>query len=564
MRADILTLIIIGVYFLAYKFYSKFLAKKIFGLDNNRKTPAHELRDDVDFLPSNKRVLFGHHFASIAGAAPIVGPCIAVYWGWVPALIWVVLGNIVMGAVHDMGILFLSVRHKAKSIASVTGSIISKKSKIALMFIILFLIWILGAAFAVVIARLFVTYPGSVIPVNIAIVLALIIGYLFYVRQTKLLIPSLVALFLLYASIPIGNDYPVDLMQILGWSENAALAFWVVFLMVYGFIASVLPVWVLLQPRDYINSHQLIVGLVILIAGIFVSQPVIVAPEFNLSPGDGPPWFPFLFVTIACGAISGAHGLIASGTTSKQINKETDIRPIGYGAMLIEGTIALLAVVAATAGFANAESWGKHYWCWANASKNGLQAFVNGSANFLTNLGIPEDLGAIFIAVIIISFAATTLDTAFRIQRFIIAEIGEELKVEVLSNRYIGAAIAVISVILLTFSGGWDNLSGAFTLWPIFGTSNQLLASLGLLVISIYLLNKSQEEGQTKSKKYLITLIPGIALIGLTIFSNSHSIWSFYNEGNMLLSGISLLLLCLQIFIIFDGFSHMKRLRSSK
>lgn len=553
MRADLLALIIIAVYFIGYKFYSKLFAEKIFKFDDNKKTPAHELNDGIDYVPTPKRILFGHHFASIAGAAPIVGPCIAVYWGWVPALIWVVLGNIVMGAVHDMGTLFLSVRHKAKSLANVTGSVINKKSKLLLLIVILFLIWIVSAAFAVIIARLFVTYPGSVLPINIAIVLALIIGYLFYVKKVPLLIPSITALVLLYASIPLGLKFPLDLT--LYMSEAYAIAAWVAFLMVYGFIASVLPVWVLLQPRDYINSHQLIVGLGILIIGIIVTKPVIVAPEFNLNPGDGPPWFPFLFITIACGAISGAHGLIASGTTSKQINLESDIRPVGYGAMLVEGTLALLAIIAATAGFSDSSSWHSHYHSWEYASKHGLDAFVHGAANFLANLGIANELGAVFIAVIVISFAATTLDTVFRIQRFIIAEIGEMIDQPILDNRYLGSAIAVISVIALTFSNGIENLNGAFTLWPLFGASNQLLAALGLMIIGIYLL-KEAKRSKTQNH-YLLILIPALFLIVLTIISNLISIQSFYEQSNYLLCGISLILLVLELLIIFEGYKSL-------
>ena len=235
--------------------------------------------------------------------------------------------------------------------------------------------------------------------------------------------------------------------------------------MLYGFAASVLPVWLLLQPRDYINSHQLILGLGILVLGIAVTKPEIVAPAINTNTGDAPNWFPYLFTVIACGAVSGAHGLIASGTTSKQIARESDIRPIAYGSMLLEGILGILAIIAATAGFKNVEAWQSHYHTWTHASKHGLDAFVEGSANFLANLSIPSEYGAVFISIIVISFASTTLDTIFRIQRFIIAEFGTELKIKILENRYLGSVIAVVSALALTFSGGSQNLTGAFTLW---------------------------------------------------------------------------------------------------
>lgn len=552
-RADILALIIIAIYLLGYLFYSRFLAQKVFKLNNENKSPAHELEDGIDFVPTRKHILFGHHFASIAGAAPIVGPCIAVYWGWVPALIWVVLGNIVMGAVHDMGSLLLSVRHKAKSIGSISGIVVNKRTKLLFLLVIFFLIWLVAAVFAVIIARLFVSYPGSVIPINIAIVLALIIGFIIYRTNIKILVPSLIALVLLYASIPLGLKYPIDLSQMLGFSEAGAISFWIIFLMVYGFIASVLPVWVLLQPRDYINSHQLIVGLGILLIGIFVTQPVIVAPMFNLEATDSPPWFPFLFVTIACGAVSGAHGLIASGTTSKQINKESDVRAIGYGSMLVEGTLALLAIIAATAGFASKNDWHLHYKSWAYSSKHGLDAFIEGSAQFLTSLNIPAELGAVFIAVIVISFAATTLDTTFRIQRFILAEIGEMLNVKALDNRYIASALAVVSVVLLVYSDGSSTGQGAFTLWPLFGSSNQLLAALTMMLISVYLYGFCKnKKNQALKWGYLLTLIPALFLTMMTIISNLLSTKTFIYDGKYMLAAVSMVMLALQTWITIE------------
>lgn len=559
MRADIVALIVISVYLLAYFFYSKLIANKVLCLDDSKITPAHKYQDGIDYIPARKHILFGHHFASIAGAAPIVGPCIAVYWGWVPALIWIVVGSIFMGAVHDMSVLYLSVKHKAQSIGSITGSILNKRSKLLFLILTFFLVWILSAAFAVIIARLFVNYPGTVIPINIAIILALVIGYLFYKKGFKPLVPSLIALFILYASIPVGVAYPIDLTQILGWDTSAAIAAWVIFLMIYGLVASVLPVWVLLQPRDYINSHQLIVGLGVLILGVFLTKPEIVAPAFNLEPGDSPPWFPYLFVTIACGAISGAHGLIASGTTSKQINKESDIRPIGYGSMLIEATLALLAILAATAGFADKADWQSHYHSWAYASKHGLDAFIHGAAGFLTHVGISTEIGSVFIAVIVISFAATTLDTTFRIQRFIITEIGESVDLKFTKNRYISTAIAVVTITMLIFIDGSTNVSGAFTLWPLFGTGNQLLAALSLIVLTVYLYKSSKKSKKGFKKRYLFIALPACVITVATLFSGIISAEHFYSEQNYLLTVISAIMLILQVWLTTEAINELKQ-----
>lgn len=485
MRADLIVLIVLILYLLGYFLYSQFLAEKIFKLDDSRKTPAHEVNDGEDFVPTRKSILFGHHFASIAGVAPIIGPCIAVYWGWLPALTWVVLGNIVMGAVHDMGVLFVSVRNKAGSLAEVAGGLLGKRSKLALLFIIVFLLWLVSAAFSVVIARLFISYPASVIPTGIASLLAVLMGFILYRWKIHALIPSLICLALLYASIPIGAKYPIEISAIFNIDPAIAVAIWVMALLLYAYVASVLPVWVLLQPRDYINSHQIIVGLGILVFGIFITKPEIVAPAINLDVEK--PWFPFLFITIACGAISGAHGLIASGTTARQINKESDIRAIGYGSMLLEGFLALLAVMAATAGFKDYDGWCLHYGSWAHASKHALDAFVNGCVGFLDVLGLDPSLSAAFIAVIIISFASTSLDTLFRIQRYMLEEISELTQIKPLANKYLGSLIAVISVSLLIYSDGFE-MEGAFKLWPLFGTTNQLMAALALLLVAVYLM----------------------------------------------------------------------------
>lgn len=543
MRADLLVALVFLIYLLGYFFYSSFLAKKIFKLDDSKRTPAHELEDGNDFLPTRKWILFGHHYASIAGVAPIIGPCIAVYWGWLPALTWVVLGNIFMGAVHDMGVLVMSVRNKAQSLAEIAGSFLSKKSKLSFLCIIVFLLWIVSAAFSVVIARLFVTYPSSVLPTIVASVLALIMGQVLYRLKLHPLIPSLISLTLLYASIPLGVKYPITL----GFEPGISTCVWVLILLLYAFVASVLPVWVLLQPRDYVNSHQIIVGLGILVAGIFLTKPEIVAPAINFEAERS--WFPFLFITVACGAISGAHGLVASGTTSKQINKESDIRPIAYGGMLLEGFLALLAVIAASAGFANYDGWCEHYGSWAHASRHGLDAFVQGAVSFLTHFHISPEIAAAFIAVIIISFASTSLDTLFRIQRYMLEEIAHLTNIKPLGNRYISSLIAIITVSMMVYSDGITKVDGAFTLWPLFGTTNQLVAALALMVLALFLIKLGSSNW--------VVLIPGFILTGLTVIANSYGVYNFFVEANYLLGSIAVVILILQLVIVQDILSRL-------
>jgi carbon starvation protein len=551
-------------FFLAYRFYSRHLSKYIFDSeDNGFTTPAHELRDDVDFVPAKKHVLFGHHFSSIAGAAPILGPAIAIMWGWLPAILWVVFGTVFMGAVHDFGSLVMSVKHKGASVGAITQKIIGTRSKILFLTIIFLLVFIVIAVFAFVIANLFVQYPGSVIPINFEILVAIIIGKWAYKKERNLLIPSIIALILLYVTVYIGFLYPVVLPE---WMciEGSQVMTWIVFLMVYGFVAAVLPVWTLLQPRDFINSHQLVVGLIVIYLGIFITQPEMDAPALNLKNAEVN-WFPFLFITIACGAISGFHALVASGTTSKQLNKLSDARPIGYGAMLGEASLALAATIAVAAGFENAEAWHVHYHSYAEASTMGakLGAFVDGTSSFLEVLGLnvmmendqglTQTLSAVFISVLVISFAATSLDTAVRIQRYILGEIGEVVRVKSLrDNRYVQSGLAVGFSFLLVLSG--EGGKGGLALWPLFGSTNQLLGSLTLLVLSVWLFQSKKNYWWTLAPMIFVTLMTFVA----TVFNMMH----YFTDGSHLLFLIAFLIAVCQIWIIIEGISAFRRKRS--
>ena len=353
-------------FFLGYRYYSKYISDRIFNLSDNFSTPAHKKKDDIDYVPTKKHILFGHHFTSIAGAAPIIGPCIAVFWGWLPAVLWVVLGTVVMGAVHDFGALTISLKEKGQSIANIASSVINKRIRIMFLCFVVCLTWLVLAVFAMAISKLFTLYPSSVLPVNIEIIIAIIMGYLIYKKKINSFFPSIIALCILYLFIYLGTLYQINL------NIHNPQNIWIILLFIYSGIASMLPVWLLLQPRDYINSHQLLVGLGLIYTSILIFKPEITAPALNLSSG-GPPIIPFLFVTIACGAISGFHGLVSSGTTSKQIDKPSDARMIGYGSMLGEGSLALATIIASVAGIAlvtNCEingvfhehlSWGAYY-----------------------------------------------------------------------------------------------------------------------------------------------------------------------------------------------------------
>ena len=552
MNSIYLVLFAFTSFFLGYKFYSQYISSKIFKLDNKNLTPAYQKQDNVDFIPTKKHILFGHHFTSIAGAAPIIGPCIAVFWGWLPALLWVVIGTVFMGAVHDFGALVVSLKEKGRSIADITSNVINKRTRVMFLCFVMFLTWLVLAVFAMAIAKLFTLYPASVLPVNIEIIIAITIGYLIYKKKINSFIPSIIALCLLYFFIYLGTLYPIKL------NTTNPQNTWIILLFIYSGIASMLPVWLLLQPRDYINSHQLIVGLGLIYASIFVFRPEVTAPALNLS-NNSPPIIPFLFVTIACGAISGFHGLVSSGTTSKQIDKASDARMIGYGSMLGEGSLALATIIASVAGIAlvtNCEvngvfhehlAWNDYYDTWEHAAKNKFMAFVLGGGALLEKLGFSVEVARTLISVLIISFAATTLDTATRIQRMIITELGNATNIKPLKNKIGATLLGVIPAYLLTLNGtGWK-------LWPVFGASNQMLAALTLMVLCIYFWKKR--------RNILPLVIPMLFIMFITIISLFIKTKEFFTTQNYLLLSINITLIILISWMITEGIIQIKKLK---
>ena len=547
MNAAVLALVVIGCFALAYRFYSRFLSERVFALDPAEPVPAVELEDGIDFVPTRLHVLWGHHYTSIAGAAPIVGPALAVIWGWVPALLWVVFGTIFMGAVHDFAALVISLRNRGRSIGEITGAVISPRAQTLFLLIIATLIWIVLAVFAFIIGTLFHSYPAAVFPINIQIVIAVALGWLVYRRQVGIFAPSIVGYVVLIVAILYGQDV-ADSWPVLG---EIAVETWVWLLLGYSFVASVLPVWLLLQPRDYLNSHQLITGISALLLGLIVLNPEIQAPAFNPNPVGAPPLVPFLFITIACGAISGFHGLVSSGTTSKQVACMTDARPIGYAGMLGEGTLGLLAVLATTAGFATAGEWHVHYASWDAASGLApkLEAFVNGGGRFVAELGLPHDTATTFIAVMVIAFAATSLDTGARILRLIIAELAGIYGVEPLRNRYAAAGLGIGAAALLAV--GQAGGKGGLILWPLFGTTNQLVAGVTLLVASIWL--------KRSGRPHLYTLIPMLLVGAATFAAMASEARGHFNAENWLLSGSSTLILVLDAWILVEGLRLLAR-----
>lgn len=570
MSSIVLVLIGLLVFYLGFRFYSKFIGNRIFKIhEDDQIMPSKALEDGIDYVPTKKHILFGHHFTSIAGAAPIIGPCVAAYWGWLPALLWILLGTIFMGAVHDFGALVTSVKEKGRSIADIASNTISKRTRLMFLSFVILLIWLILAVFAMVIADLFVAIPSSVIPINIEIIIAIIMGFLIYKKKIDILIPSLFALALLYFFVWVGTKVPIDLTTTMAVQDVKNL--WIIMLFIYSAIASLLPVWTLLQPRDFINSHQLFVGLGLLFLGIFIAQPVVDAPAIrSLSEPDVPGIFPLLFVTIACGAISGFHGLVASGTSSKQLEKLSDARVVGYGGMIGEGALALASTISAVAGIALVTNsnlpavgpvtdlnWNVYYDTWAHASENKAAAFVLGGGALIQTLGIPTIVANTLMAVLVISFAATTLDTATRIQRFILNEFGIATGVRALSNRYTATIVAIIPAILLAFWNVVEPDTGTmrqagWVLWPIFGASNQMLAGLTLMVLTLYYWQKK--------RPILPLLIPMFFVMGIAITALVVNAIQFYGQ-NSILFGLTIILLGLIIWMAYEGVNKVLEIR---
>lgn len=563
MNTLLLTVLALIGYVVAYRLYGKFLADRIFRISEKNKMPSHELNDGVDYVPTKKNIVFGHHFTTIAGLGPIVGPAIGIIWGWLPAFLWVFFGAIFMGAVHDFSVLVISARNKGKTIGDLTGSIIGSSTRIAFQFLIQFLLLIVLSLFAIIVATLFVNYPESVLPVWFQIPIAVWLGA--QIRKGKNdLVYSIIAVILMYLSILAGVLVPIRIFPLLG-SEKVT---WSLFVLIYVYFASTVPVHQLLQPRDYINSHQLTIAMLLLIAGIVAARPVIDAPAINpaaFKPGtDIPGLMPLLFITIACGAISGFHSLASSGTTVKQLDNEKDSQFIGYGGMLLEGFLAVLVIMAVAGGLGlglkkggvmltGLDAYNLQYSSWSGINAGigaKLESFVVGASNLLGRIGIPEKVAASLIAVFIVSFANTTLDSSTRIQRFSMQEIftrKDGSTVKPVHNRYFATMMVVIPAMLLTLN---ELLAkGGLELWRLFGALNQLLAALGLGLVSVYLYHKK--------KNYLFAFIPMLFVLLATVWAMIDNIGDFMSGNKIILLILSLLVLILTSWMLIGGIASL-------
>ena len=497
MNGALLLLLGCVCFLLAYFGYSRFVAK-VLGVDPERKTPAHTLHDGVDYVPAHPAVLFGHHFATIAGAGPIIGPVLAAQFGWASVALWVVLGCIFIGSLHDMVTLFLSVRHEGKSIGSVIESVMGRPGKMIFLLFCFATLVLVMAVFTGQVAETFVSSPEVATSSLLAIFEATLFGICVYRFKWSIFAASFVFVPLLFLLVWIGVLIPCDLTALFGVSKEACKEIWVIVLFVYCFVASTLPVWLLLQPRDYLNSYLLYAMLALGLTAVFC-----VCPHLNINAFSGmevvnakgvtQSVFPLLFVTVACGACSGFHALVASGTTAKQLDSERHIRPVGYAGMLLEGVVALLALIAV--------AWHSQEELMAGlAGGKPVVMFAHGLATFCAKLGIPEKTAESFMLLAVSAFLMTSVDSCTRLARFVWQEIWgtassgkspedaavtkPSFAVRLNTNMYFATGVVIaIGVYLLLL-----NPSMVANLWTMFASANQMLAALTLLTATLWLL----------------------------------------------------------------------------
>lgn len=527
-------LIVVGIIFfiIAYRTYGSYLSRE-WGVDDSRKTPAHTKKDGVDYVPAKAPVVLGHHFSSIAGAGPIVGPISAAVFGWLPVMLWIIIGGIFFGGVHDYGSLFASVRHEGKSIGEIIGDNVGKKGKQLFSIFSWLTLLLIIAAFTNITANTFVEVPSSATSSLLFIVLAIIFGVLVYRKNLPLAATTVVGVILLFISIWLGMKFPLALSK----------GTWIVILLVYIFIASIAPVWILLQPRDYLCSFLLYALVIGGILGIFIARPSLeLEPFVAFNPGNNP-MFPMLFVTVACGAISGFHSLVASGTTSKQLDKESDAKLVGYGGMLIECVVAIIAII--TAGYI---SKGELNSLLDNGGP--VNVFSNGIGNFMANFGIPVGVGTSFAALAVSTFAMTSLDTSTRLGRFVFQEFFEDFRKEGeseesgLTNRYVATLITVILAGILAFKG-WDSV------WPLFGAANQLLSALALMALAVWLANLG--------KNNKMFTVPMVFMFAVTLVALLIIIKNNISGGEPVLVIFSVLLFILAVILLKEAKDHLSK-----
>ncbi|MBO7687266.1 MAG: carbon starvation protein A [Kiritimatiellae bacterium] len=561
------------VFLVGYAVYSKFLSR-VLGIDPSRPTPAHTRQDGCDYVPAHPTVLFGHHFAAIAGAGPIVGPVLAAEFGWAAVTLWIVFGCVLIGAAHDMIALFLSVRHDGESIGSVIGTILGRPGKILFLLFSWSALVLVVAEFNRQIAGTFVADPAIATASLLFIGEAILFGLCVYRLKMPVLWASLIFVPLMFAFVWIGNVIPFDIVKLLGITPEMAGMVWIITLLVYCFFASTCPVWILLQPRDYLNAYLLYAMMALGFLGVFIAHPTLNIDAFaGFSAvgrsGGTDMLFPFLFVTVACGACSGFHALVASGTSAKQLSNERSIRPIAYGGMLLEGVLAMIALIGVAGTYLNQADYVA-----AVQTKEPVQMFASTIAGFcvklFTGIGLGAETGKriaeSFMLLSVSAFLMTTVDAGTRLARFSWQELvaafkgGEDDKTatsaalpegqssrdsragspayKVCHNMYVGTFVVVVLAAALLLG----NPKAAKQLWTIFASANQLLASLTLLSATLWFIKNR--------KPCWMTAVPMVLMLGVSSWALSAILVKSCRGGTWTLAGASAFLIAVAVALI--------------
>ena len=532
-------LVIIGVwFFLAYRFYGRFLSRRL-KINDKQKTPAFSQRDNIDYSPSNRSFLLGHHFASIAGAGPIIGPILAIgYFGWLPVLLWIALGVVFIGAMHDYVSLIASVRNKAHGIAAIAKKSLSPRAGILFGLLILLTLILIITVFSVSTAESIVEKPDLVLPLVTVTLLSLMIGYGVEKKKWNYKISSVVALLLIFTSVWVGVRYPFDFSS---FDPVFLRGIFVTLILIYAGIASIVPVWILLRPRDYLSALQMGLILILGLVSVFLVRPVIHAPAYL--EGVFPLW-PILFITVACGAVSGFHGLVASGTTSKQLSKESHGSSVGYGAMLMEALLAVFVTIVVIAGL----EWGSGPGSYSVAlSKGWIVLFSSGFGNIVSSVGIPFlgfSVASLLGAFMVNQFILTSVDTSARLSRFLMTES----LVPRFKNKILVTLVVLIPSWFLAITHSYESL------WRLFGSSNQMIAAITLIAVASYFLSKRLNV-KFILLPALFVLVTTLSALLYLAFRNG----GYLSEGKWSLVVLSFVLFFLGLFVAYEGFKKLKK-----
>jgi carbon starvation protein len=535
----------LAVVVVGYWIYARYVGKSVFEVNKDRATPAKMYMDGVDFMPANKNVLYGFQLNSIAGAAPIVGPIVALQWGWVPAVLWLGLGVFFIGWLHDFSSAMVSIRNDGETFGAISYKLISSRARKILLIFIYFYLLLIAAAFGHVVTNGVSSDATLPFPLLVIIAVAFLVGHMIYKARVNIIATTIIAIALIFFSIWLGTV----------WSFTFSYTTILICVMIFGYFSSILPVWRFIQPYNYASVYVVYFGIIAGVLGIIIGHKPMTLPAFtSWSIGMGPLW-PILFVTIACGAISGWHSLVSSTATSRQLENELDVRPVTAGAMFAEFTIAIIAVIVCATAFADKAAY---------VAKVGNPAgiFISGLGGAITSLGLSTAYAQALAGCMIIILALTVINLVFRFMKVATAELLGDVT-SIAKNPHVATIVALVITFILVKSGSW------LLVWVLFGGANQLMASLALLLVTLYLVKQS--------KNYKIAIYPMFFMYATTVCALFYTAFfklipgAFSGKlagtkvfGNLLSAGIAILLIICALILAYDGWKAFRRYRTGE